>query len=70
MVGVSNRTLRLAIERGYIAAEQPIACGPWVLNKQALESETETRLLERIRLRRSSPMVPSSVQAVLDLSIT
>jgi hypothetical protein len=26
-----------------IAAEQPIACGPWVLNKQALDSEAATR---------------------------
>jgi len=35
LVGVSNRTLRIAIERGYIAAERPIACGPWVLNKHS-----------------------------------
>jgi DNA invertase Pin-like site-specific DNA recombinase len=70
VVGVSNRTLRLAIERGYIAAERPIACGPWVLNKQALDSEAATHLLERVRLGRSSPTVPSSAQAVLDLSIT
>jgi DNA invertase Pin-like site-specific DNA recombinase len=70
VVGVSNRTLRLAIERGYIAAERPIACGPWVLNKQALDSEAATRLRERVRLGRSSPTVPSSAQAVLDLSIT
>ncbi len=70
VVGVSNRTLRLAIERGYIAAERPIACGPWVLNKQALDSEAATHLRERVRLGRSSPTVPSSAQAVLDLSIT
>jgi DNA invertase Pin-like site-specific DNA recombinase len=69
MVGVSNRTLRIAIERGYIAAERPIACGPWVLNKQALDSEAATRLLERVRLGKSST-VHSSGQAVLDLSIT
>jgi hypothetical protein len=70
VVGVSNRTLRIAIERGYIAAERPIACGPWVLNKQALESEDAKRLLDRVRLGRSSPTVPSSVQTVLDLSTT
>jgi hypothetical protein len=67
---VSNRTLRLAIERGYIAAERPIACGPWVLNKQAIEGAEATRLLDRVRLGRSSPTVPSSEQAVLDLSTT
>ena len=27
--GVSSRTLRIAIDRGYITAERPIACGPW-----------------------------------------
>jgi DNA invertase Pin-like site-specific DNA recombinase len=70
LVGVSNRTLRLAIEHGYIAAERPIACGPWVLNKQSLEKESASRLLDRVRLGRSSPTVPSSKQAVLDLSIT
>jgi DNA invertase Pin-like site-specific DNA recombinase len=69
LVGISNRTLRIAIERGYIAAERPIACGPWVLNKQALESEAAARLLERVRLGKSST-VHSSAQTVLDLSIT
>jgi DNA invertase Pin-like site-specific DNA recombinase len=70
LVGVSNRTLRLAIERGYIAAERPIACGPWVLNKQSLENEKASRLLDRVRLGRASPTVPLSKQATLDLSIT
>jgi hypothetical protein len=70
LVGVSNRTLRLAIERGYIAAERPIECGPWVLNKQALQSEDANRLLDRVRLGRPSPTVPSSAQTVLDLSTT
>jgi len=70
LVGVSNRTLRLAIERGYIAAERPIACGPWVLNKQSLENEKASRLLDRVRLGKSSPTVPSSEQATLDLSTT
>jgi DNA invertase Pin-like site-specific DNA recombinase len=70
LVGVSNRTLRLAIERGYIAAERPIACGPWVLNKQSLENEKVSRLLDQIRLGRHSPTVPSPAQTVLDLSTT
>lgn len=70
LVGVSNRTLRLAIEHGYIAAERPIAYGPWVLNKKSLERENASRLLDRVRHGRSSPTVPSSEQAVLDLSIT
>ena len=70
LVGVSSRTLRIAIERGYIAAERPIACGPWVLNKQALESEDAKRLVDRVRVGKSTPTVPSSSQTVLDLSTT
>lgn len=69
-VGVSNRTLRVAIERGYITAERPIACGPWVLNKQALESDAAKSFLERVRFGKAHPTVPSPSQAVLDLSIT
>jgi hypothetical protein len=68
--GVSNRTLRLAIERGYIAAERPIACGPWVLNKKALKSEAASHFLERARSGKVHPTVPSPSQAGLDLSIT
>ena len=42
-IGTSTRTLRLAIERGEILAEKPIAVGPWLLNKQALQSESATQ---------------------------
>jgi phosphoribosylformimino-5-aminoimidazole carboxamide ribonucleotide (ProFAR) isomerase len=34
---VSARTLRLAVERGEIAAEHPLADGPWVFNRSELE---------------------------------
>jgi len=70
LIGVTNRTLRLAIERGYIPAERPIGCGPWVLNKQSLDALGSTGLPDRVRLGTSSPTVPESAQAVLDLSIT
>jgi hypothetical protein len=68
--GVTNRTLRLAIDHGYITAERLIAGGPWVINKQSLESEDATHILERVRLGKAHPAVPSSVQAVIDLSTT
>jgi DNA invertase Pin-like site-specific DNA recombinase len=70
LMGVTSRTLRLAIEHGYINAERPINCGPWVLNKQAFEGKDARRFLERVRLEKFHPTVPSSAQAVLDLSIT
>jgi hypothetical protein len=69
-VGVSNRTLRTAVERGYITAERPIACGPWVINKQALESEASKSFLERVRLGKTHPTGPTQSQTVLDLSTT
>ena len=68
--GVSNRTLRIAIERGYITAERPIACGPWVINKQALTNEVASKFFEMARIGKTHPTVPSPSQAVLDLSIT
>jgi len=69
LVAVANRTLRVGIERGDIAAERPIACGPWVLNKQNLQTESAVRFLERLRLGKCNPTVPSSAQATLELSI-
>lgn len=68
--GLSSRTLRLAIEQGYISAERPISCGPWVLNKQALSSKDATHFLERVRLKKPHPTIPTSAQTILDLSIT
>jgi DNA invertase Pin-like site-specific DNA recombinase len=70
LVGIANRTLRLAIERGYIAAERPIACGPWVLNKQTLQGDEAVRFVQRVRSGKPQPAVPSSAQATLDLSTT
>jgi len=51
LTGTSNRTLRLAIERGEIVAEQPIAAGPWVLNARALQKHDE----ETSRVSRTTP---------------
>jgi hypothetical protein len=69
-LGITNRTLRLAIERGEVKAERPIACGPWILNRQDLETEAVVRFAESVRSGRKSPTVPSPRQASLDLSTT
>jgi DNA invertase Pin-like site-specific DNA recombinase len=69
VAGIANRTLRVGIERGDIAAERPIACGPWVLNQQSLQTETSVRFLERVRLGKRNPTVSSSAQADLEISI-
>jgi hypothetical protein len=69
LADVTNRTLRLAIERGEIAAERPIQLGPWIVKKEELQSEAAKRFLARV-LSKSDPTVPISNQTLLDLSIT
>jgi DNA invertase Pin-like site-specific DNA recombinase len=69
LAGIANRTLRVGIDRGYITAERPIACGPWVLNAQNLRSDSAVRFLEGVRIKKSTPTVRSSEQATLELSI-
>jgi hypothetical protein len=44
-IGVSGRTLRLAVERREIEAEHPLADGPWVINQRALKTDAAVRLL-------------------------
>jgi DNA invertase Pin-like site-specific DNA recombinase len=36
LIGVSPRTLRLAVKRGEFKAEHPLADGPWIFNKNTL----------------------------------
>ena len=40
-IGVSARTLRLAVERGEIAADHPLDDGPWVFNRCELEKKPQ-----------------------------
>jgi len=69
-LGISGITLRLAIERGEIEAEHPLASGPWVLNRRALETLAAAQLVERSRKQRRTPALASQEQALLDLSVT
>jgi hypothetical protein len=63
-LGLSPRTVRLAAERGEIAAEHPLPDGPWIFCKQVLESEATSKLVQRIRCGRAA--VPLDRQPVLD----
>jgi hypothetical protein len=69
-VGISDRTLRLAIDRGEIEAEHPVSRGPWVLNRRALETEVATQLVKRIRQGQRKPTISSSQQENFDFSNT
>jgi DNA invertase Pin-like site-specific DNA recombinase len=69
-IGISPRTLRLAVERGKIVAEHPLPEGPWIFNRETLKTEAVTNLLVRARARRAGPAIPIAQQGSLDLSTT
>ena len=70
MLGVSQKTLRLAVERGQIEAEHPLADGPWLFNRSALQSPAADRIVEQARRHRKTPAGPSDAQQDLLLSST
>jgi len=70
LIGINPKTLRLAVERGEIAAEHPLADGPWIFNRNALNTDAVTKLLGRTRARRGHPAIPTVQQGALDLSTT
>jgi DNA invertase Pin-like site-specific DNA recombinase len=67
---ISGITLRLAIERGEIEAEHPLASGPWVIHRRALETEQAIQLVERIHRQRRNPVLDASGQSLIDFSAT
>jgi len=67
---MSGITLRLAIERGQIDAEHPLANGPWVINRDALETPEAVRFAEQSRRERRNPVLDVSGQGVIDFSAT
>jgi hypothetical protein len=69
-LGVSPRTVRLAVGRGEIAGEHPLPDGPWVINRQALESQAARDLVERARRGSRTPAKPGPDQRTLGFSET
>lgn len=68
LVGLSHAKLHAAIDCGSIVAERPVACGPFVINKKALETSAAVRFLEcQGRTDPTSAPVP---QRSLDFSST
>ena len=70
VLGISPRTLRLAVERGEIEAAHPLPDGPWVFDRQALEAPAAAALVARVRDRNHRPAVPHSQQRALVFSGT
>ena len=70
LVGVSPRTLRLAVEHGELTAEHPLPDGPWIFRRDALR-QTRSPSATRARPRSSTDSaIPAEEQGVLDLSMT
>ena len=69
-LGVSQKTLRQAAERGDIESEHPLADGPWLFNRAVLKSQAANQIVERARRRKQTPAGPSDAQQDLLLSST
>jgi len=68
VLGISARTLRLAVERGEIEADHPLADGPWVFKRSVLETPAAATLVARARRRAQQVTIPSSQQGTLGFS--
>jgi DNA invertase Pin-like site-specific DNA recombinase len=69
-IGLSPRTLRLAVERGEIAAEHPLSVGPWIFNRDTLNTQAVGDLVARARARRTDLAIPAAQESFFDLSTT
>lgn len=68
-VGVSPRTLRLAVEAGKISGSHPLPDGPWVFERADLDTENARLVRDRARERSGrGAAVPSPNQQSLDFS--
>jgi DNA invertase Pin-like site-specific DNA recombinase len=70
VVGVSARTLRLAVEHGELTAEHPLPDGPWIFQREMLTTDDAKAIATRAGHRSRRPVVPTESQAALDLSMT
>lgn len=70
LLDVSPRTLRLAIDRGDIAADHPLADGPWIISRDVLESESARALKRRVSRATRRPVIPDSEERASLFSTT
>jgi DNA invertase Pin-like site-specific DNA recombinase len=70
LLGISARTLRLAVERGEIQAQHPFPDGPWVFNRSELETQAARTLVQRVSDRNGNPALPAAEQANFEFSST
>jgi hypothetical protein len=69
-VGVSSKTLRLAIDRGTVEALHPLAKGPWILKRETLDDSQIQAYFNQCGQHRQTPTKPLSGQLDLGISTT
>jgi hypothetical protein len=69
LMGLSPKTLRLAVERGEVSAEHPLPEGPWIFARSALATDTAQVLVRRVR-QGNTPAGPSNGQGTFVFSGT
>lgn len=67
---LSSRTVRLAVERGEIEGEHPLADGPWVFRRSDLETPVARELVQRAHNYNRRQAVPDDAQKELIFSRT
>jgi len=70
ILSITAKTLRVAAERGEIAAQHPLSDGPWVFNRTAIETKAASAIAERTRRSRHAPAGHDSHQQNLSFSMT
>ena len=70
LLGISWKTLRLAVDRGEIRGEHPLSDGPWVFNRRDLETKAARAVVARVKERNGDPAGPHPAQRKLPFSST
>lgn len=70
VVGVAPRTLRLAAERGQIAARHPLEDGPWIFSRAELEGPVARDIALQAKATSRHPAVSDPAQESLFLTTT
>ena len=68
-LGLSPRTLRLAVERGEIRADHPLPDGPWIFHQATLAGDAARALVRRVQ-QGKTPAVPVDRQGTFAFSST
>jgi hypothetical protein len=69
-LSITAKTLRLAAERGEIAAQHPLSDGPWLFNRTAVETPAAYAIAQRSKRNSHTPAGHDSCQQNLSFSMT